>query len=105
MRIALLAALCVLTAACGAYHFPGGGTSPTPTTGSVTGRVLAVPCAPVEQAGSVCAGNAVQWMEIDYLSGTSIAAQTVSDGNGRYAIRLAPGSSVVKFNGFGRVIS
>jgi len=105
MRIALLAALCALTAACGAYQFPGGGQSPAPTTGSVSGRVLAVPCTPVEQAGSTCAGKPVQGMEIDYVSGASVAARTVTDGNGQYAIRLAPGSYVVRFNGFGRVIS
>jgi hypothetical protein len=67
--------------------------------------VLAVPCAPVEQAGSTCAGKPVQGMEIDYVSGTSIAAKTVTGANGQYAIRLAPGSYVVKFSGFGRVIS
>src|ERR671934_1439673 len=40
MRNALIGALLLLTVGCGAYTFPGG-RSPSPDTGSVSGRVLA----------------------------------------------------------------
>ncbi len=65
MRQALLGALCLVCTACGAYTFPGDRPSPTTNTGTVTGRVLVVPCAPVEQAGSTCAGKPMPSLEID----------------------------------------
>ena len=109
MRVAALtavaAAVCALTAACGAYTFPGGGSSPSPSTGTVSGRVLAVPCAPVEQAGSSCAGKPVSGLELDYVAGNSVVARTVTDGSGNYVVRLAPGTYVVRFGGIMRVIS
>src|SRR5438445_7126083 len=58
MRLVILGALILLTAACGAYSFPAS-QSPSPDTGTVTGRVVAVPCAPVEKAGEQCAGRPV----------------------------------------------
>ena len=105
MRNALLGALVVLLAGCGAYTFPGGGPSPSPRTGVVGGRVLAVPCAPVEQAGTTCAGRPVAGLELDYVSGTSIAGSTVTDAGGNYSIRLEPGTYAVKFKNYMRVIS
>src|SRR3989442_11766141 len=45
MNAFLLALLVLATAACAAYHFPGGGHV---ETGTVSGKVTAVPCAPVE---------------------------------------------------------
>jgi hypothetical protein len=46
MRNVLLAALVLVTAACGAYRFPGG---TPPGDGTVSGTVFAVPCFPVAQ--------------------------------------------------------
>jgi hypothetical protein len=46
MRNVLLAALVLVTAACGAYRFPGGAP---PGDGTVSGTVYAVPCFPVAQ--------------------------------------------------------
>ena len=105
MRQHLLGALCLVTAACGAYTFPGGGSSPSPNTGEVSGRVLAVPCAPVEQAGQPCAGRPVAGAEIDYIQGSEVAGRTVTDSNGYYSIRLEAGTYTVKFSNMMRVIS
>ena len=101
----MLAAVLMLTAACGAYEFPVSGSSPTPNTGTVSGRVLAVPCAPVEQINSPCTGKFVAGVEIDYVSGATIAGRTVTDGKGNYSIRLDPGAYTVVFKNFMRVIS
>jgi hypothetical protein len=105
MRGLVVAALLLVTAACGAYQFPGGGSSSTPADGLVSGRVLAVPCAPVEKVGSPCPGRPVPNLEIDYLVGASIAAKAVTDANGYYAVTLPPGSYDVKFKSFMRVIN
>src|SRR5215472_7413841 len=105
MRNALLAALVVVLSACGAYSFPGGATSPSPDTGSVSGRVVAVPCAPVEQVGSPCPGRPVAGTEIDYIAGTRVAGRTVTDKTGNYSIKLDPGTYTVKFNIYMRLIS
>ena len=109
MKVAAFAAVavagCGLSAAGGAYTLPCGASSPSPTTGTVSGHVLAVPCAPVEQAGSSCAGKPVSGLELDYVAGTSVVARTVTDGSGNYVVRLAPGTYVVKFGGIMRVIS
>ena len=106
MRNAFLGALIlVLTAACGAYTFSGGQSSPTPDSGTVSGSVLAVPCAPVEKVGSACAGRPVAGAELDYVVGTKIAGRTVTDAAGNYSIRLEPGSYAVMFKNVMRVIS
>jgi len=99
MKIVLLAAVCLLTAGCGAYVFHGGGSSPAPSTGTVSGRVLAVPCAPVEQVGSSCAGKPVAGVEIDYVAGTAVIGRTVTDSNGNYAVQIPAGTYAVKFKG------
>ena len=94
MRNVLLVALVFVTAACGAYHFPGG---PPPGTGTVSGRVVAVPCTPVEQAGEQCAGKPVPHLEIDYVQGEA-TAQAETDSNGAYTVQLATGTWMVHFN-------
>ena len=66
MRSIVLAAVLLVTAGCGAYQFPG--QSPAPGDAHVSGTVLSVPCAPVEQAGSTCTGRPVPKLEIDYIS-------------------------------------
>jgi hypothetical protein len=105
MKNGLLAALVLCVCACGAYWFPGGGPSPTPGTGTVSGRVIAVPCAPVEQADAVCAGRPVPKLEIDYLIGTTVNAMTLTDATGHYAVTLRPRAYTVRMKTYMRVIS
>src|SRR2546430_12673880 len=107
MRNALAAAaLMQLTAACGAYQFPGDSPSPSPGSAHVSGNVLSVPCAPVEQVGQTCAGRPVPSLEIDYLLGTTVAKRTVTDAKGAYTVDLkVPGTYTVKFNTYMRVVS
>lgn len=107
MRNALAAAALILLAAgCGAYHFPGDSTSPSPDSAHISGTVLSVPCAPVEQVGSTCAGRPVPKLEIDYLVGTTIVKRAVTDSKGTYAVDLkVPGTYAVKLNTYMRVIS
>jgi len=106
MRNALaIAAVMLLTAACGAYHFPGDSTSPSPETAHVSGIVMSVPCAPVEQAGSTCAGRPVASLEIDYVAGNSVIGRVVTNSGGMYAVDLRPGSYEVKLVTYMRVLS
>ena len=106
MKNAVMAALClVFTAACGAYTFSGGQSSPTPDSGTVSGSVLAVPCAPVEKVDSPCTGRPVAGVELDYLVGTKVEGRTVTDASGKYSIRLEPGSYTVMFKNVMRVVS
>ena len=105
MRTALVATLFVFTTACGAYTFPGGGTSPAPNTGQVSGRVLAVPCAPVEKVNSPCPGRPIGGLELDYMAGGKVVGRTITDSDGNYSIRLEPGTYTVAFTTYMRVIS
>jgi hypothetical protein len=104
MRILVVAVLLVAGSACGAYQFPGGGGSPSPAIGTVTGRVLAFPCAPIEPADGSCAGRPVPKLELDYVSGGEIAARAVTDSGGYYSVALEPGSYEVKPATYVRVI-
>ena len=103
----VLVALLVAAASCGAYQFPGESPSPSPTLerGVVSGRVLAVPCAPVEQAGTTCAGRPVPKLELDYVKDGGVAASAVTDSGGAYLVSLAPGTYQVKLKTYMRVIS
>ncbi len=106
MRNALaVAGLVLLTAACGAYHFPGNSPSPSPETAHVSGIVRSVPCAPVEQAGSTCAGRPVASLEIDYVAGNSVVSRVMTKSSGMYAVDLRPGTYEVKLVTYMRVIS
>ena len=105
MRALLVAALLVVAAGCGAYQFPGGGSTPSPAAATVSGRVLAVPCAPVEKLGSPCPGRPVPKVEIDYVSGGSVTGSAVTDSNGYYSVKLPAGSYQVKLKTYMRVIS
>jgi len=105
MRTLILVALLLATAACGAYQFPGGNPSPSPESGTVSGRVLAVPCAPVEQAGTTCAGRPVPKLEVDYIRDGAVMADTVTDSSGSYLVSFAPGTYQVKLKTYMRVIS
>jgi hypothetical protein len=106
MKQLLLAGLVLVTAACGAYAFPGGGPGPVPTTGTVTGKVVSVPCAPVERVDSPCPGRPVPGLEIDFVCGESSAVtKATTDANGDYSAHLTPGTCSVKFKTYMRYIS
>jgi hypothetical protein len=102
MRNAILgAALLLVTAACGAYIFPG---SSQGGVGIVTGTVIAVPCAPVESSANPCTGRPAPGLEIDFSNG-STTLRTVTDSKGSYSIDLNPGTWKVVLTGFMRVVS
>ncbi len=106
MRNALaVTGLVLLTAACGAYHFPGNSPSPSPETAHLSGIVRSVPCAPVEQAGSTCAGRPVASLEIDYVAGNTVDSRAGTNSSGMYAVDLRPGTYEVKLVTYMRVIS
>src|SRR5712692_8920209 len=95
MRAVLVSVLVLLTAACGAYRYPG--QSPA-GTGTVSGQVTAVPCSPVEVPDQPCAGRPVSGLEIDFSAGgTTIGTQTGPKGG--YAVELAAGTWKVSING------
>jgi hypothetical protein len=90
MRPLTLAALLLLTA-CGP-RVPAGGQA---AFGTVAGHVLAYPCAPVERADSPCPGRAAAHVEVDFRHGAEPPVRAITDVNGDYTVRLAPGSYVV----------
>src|SRR3989442_14365095 len=87
MKAFLLALLVLATAACAAYHFPGGGHV---ETGTVSGKVTAVPCAPVEAGPSTCLARPVPGVEINF-SAQGGTGSTRPDGEGFFSVRLAAG--------------
>ncbi|HET7338925.1 MAG TPA: hypothetical protein VFK22_05205 [Candidatus Dormibacteraeota bacterium] len=105
MRAWLIAAVLVAATGCGAYQFPGAGSSPSPAAGTVSGRVLAVPCAPVEQLSSPCAGRPVPKLELDYVAGGSVVGSAITDSSGYYSVTVKPGSYQVKLKTYMRVLS
>ena len=103
MKYAILAPLLLLVAACGAYTFPGGTTSPA--VGTVSGKVIAIPCSPIEPAQqNACAGRPVPGLEISFTDGQSVHS-TTTDSNGLYSISLGPGDYKVAMKTYMRVIS
>ena len=97
----MLAGVLLLTAACGAYQFPGGSSG---GTGTVTGGVVVYPCRPVESVDNPCAGKPIPGLEIDFASGnTAIAA--VTDSTGHYAIDLDAGTWKVRMKSYMRIVS
>jgi hypothetical protein len=105
MRNLLVAGLVLVSAACGSYRFPGDSTSPSPATAHVSGIVRSVPCAPVEQAGTTCAGRPVSGLEIDYMVGSRVAHRALTDSRGAYSVDLDPGTYAVRLITYMRVIS
>ncbi|HEX9363953.1 MAG TPA: hypothetical protein VGA47_09245 [Candidatus Dormibacteraeota bacterium] len=103
MKAMLLPALLLVSAACGAYQFPG--DTPPPGNARVTGTVRSVPCAPTEPADAKCSGRPVPSLEIDYLQGSSTVGRTVTEVNGAYVIDLPAGEYTVKVNTYMRIIS
>ena len=73
----------------------------------MSGRVIAVPCSPIEPvqpAGSTCAGRPVPDLEVDYVAGSSVT-KAVTDAKGTYVVELKPGTYAVKLKTYMRVIS
>jgi hypothetical protein len=99
-RVVLVAGLLLLTAACGAYSFPGS----TPQTGNVHGKVRVYPCAPVEQQGQVCNGLIGTGIVLMFTNGSQTSSATV-DTDGNYSIDLPAGTWKVTLKGIARVIS
>jgi hypothetical protein len=100
MKASLLGALVLFTAACGSYQFP---SSPSPHTGTVSGRVLFIPCGPVQPADSTCAGKPAAGVEIDFVDGKTLHG-TVTDQKGNYSIALTPATYQVQFKSYMRIV-
>jgi hypothetical protein len=96
----MLALLAVGLAACGADSVPSG--SPA-QTGTVTGRVVAVPCAPVERPDQPCSGRPVAGLELTFTNGGTTISST-TDSNGNYSVQLDAGTWNVATKGYMRVI-
>ena len=104
MKRLWVVAVVVAVTGCGAYQFPGGSSSPD-TSGTVQGTVLSVPCAPVEQIDSPCAGRAVGGLAISYVRDGAVAGKAVTDSAGRYSVRLPAGTYAVELDTYMRLIS
>jgi hypothetical protein len=102
-RLIVVAALIGLTA-CGAYRFPGGGTT-SGETGTVTGQVLTWPCAPVENPQIACKGRPVTGLPVVFTSASGADVTAVTDAGGSYTSTLAAGTWKVSFKGYFRIIS
>jgi hypothetical protein len=105
MRNALLVVLVLVTAACGAYHFPGAAGS-----GTVTGQVTVIPCPPVKPVDGGIApckmaptSPAAGIQIIFTADGKVMSTQTNSEG--RYTIDLQAGTYNVNVAKYLRIIS
>jgi hypothetical protein len=92
MRFLFLAALVAVTASCGAYNFPSGSAS----QGTVTGRVVAVPCSPVQNPDNACTPRPAAGVEIDFTDGQGGELLTTKTGpDGAYSLQLPAGTWTV----------
>jgi hypothetical protein len=71
----------------------------------VSGQVLAVPCAPVVNPNSPCAGRPVPNLEVVFTSSSGQVATAKTDSSGDYSVELAPGTWTVTLKSYMRVIS
>ncbi len=102
MRALLLAGLLAVTAACGAYGFPGQSGN---DTGNVHGTVRVHPCAPVEQQGQMCKGLPGVGVDLLFSNGSEARTATV-DSSGGYSIDLPAGTWKVTVVGpIARIVS
>lgn len=101
VRLVLLALLVTATVACGSYRFPA---ESSPGTGTVSGQVTEVPCAPVEPASQPCGSRPVSGVEMDFSgNGTTVSTRTGTDGT--YSVQLAAGTWKVRVKTYMRIIS
>ncbi|HSS60477.1 MAG TPA: hypothetical protein VLK30_03355 [Candidatus Limnocylindrales bacterium] len=105
MKAFAVAGLLLATAACGAYQFPGESPAPSAAGATVSGRVVSVPCAPVQPAAGGCAARPVADLELDYLAGATVAGKAVTDPSGTYSVKLPAGSYEVRMRTALRVLS
>jgi hypothetical protein len=102
MRGLILALAALALAACGAYSFPAGAT---PQTGTVSGRVVAIPCAPVEQPQQPCGGRPAANLELTFTNAGGASVASTTDSNGNYSVQLDPGTWKVATKGYMRLLS
>ena len=95
-------ATCALLGACAGYRFPGG---PAPGTGTVSGQVTVVPCAPVETADAICQGKPASSIALIFTSSGHEQVVTQTDSSGNYSVELQAGKWAVAIKGYMRVIS
>ena len=95
-------ATCALLGACAGYRFPGG---PAPGTGTVSGQVTVVPCAPVEKADARCRGQPVSSIALIFTSSGHEQVVTQTDTAGNYSVELQAGKWAVAIKGYMRVVS
>ena len=107
-KIFLIVSALILTAACGAYRFPG--ASPA-ATGTVTGLVSVSPCGPIKpvpdgqpQNSVPCKMMVAARVEMDFASGGPVTS-TLTDVNGRYRVELPVGTYKVSAKGYMRIVS
>jgi len=100
VKAVVFGALLLFTAACGAYQFP---TSTSVHTGTVSGRVILVPCGPVQPADAMCVGRPAAGLEIDFVDGKTVHG-TITDQNGNYSIQLAAATYQVQFKSYMRIV-
>jgi hypothetical protein len=85
------AALLVWLAGCGVPSISG------PAQGTIDGSVTASPTCPVERVSAPCSPAPVADRQVNIVTTSgSTAATTVTDANGHFRIRVAPGSYVVR---------
>ena len=104
MRNVLLAALVLVTAACGAYHFPGGSTG----TGTVTGQLTVIPCGPLERPQAdfaPCKVAPAAGLVIEFASDAGALSSAKTGSDGRYKIDLPAGTYKVSVKNYMRFIS
>src|SRR5260370_22592434 len=94
-------ATCALLGACAGYQFPGG---PAPGTGTVSGQVTVVPCAPVEKADAICQGKPASSIALIFTSSGHEQVVTQTDSAVNYSAGLQPGKIAVGVKGYMRVI-
>jgi len=99
---AMALALCALLGACAGYRFPGG---PAAGTGTVSGQVTVVPCAPVEKVDAPCQGRGAANVALIFTSPSNEQVVTQTDSAGNYAVELKAGKWAVAIKGYMRVIS
>lgn len=90
MKLALgLTLTTLLLAACG----PGAGPpGPSGAKGTISGQVLAWPCAPVERVGSPCPGRPAPDATVQVTpAGGGPASEVVTDGMGDFSVMVPPG--------------
>ena len=74
-------------------------------TGTVSGQVTVVPCAPVEQAGSPCQGRPAAKVALIFTSSGDEQVIAQTDSAGDYAVDLKAGKWAVTIKGYMRVVS